>query len=187
MKKTSVKSEPKSAKPKSEGQKRARAKAADSNSASPKRTSALKAKPPKPRPQFGALPYRVSDDVEVLLVTTRETGRWVIPKGWPMLGKTPRAAAAREALEEAGVVGKAGRRRLGAYDYPKVLKSGAVVTCRVTVFPLPVAEQKAQWREQDQRQTRWFSPREAAELVQEPGLSAIIRDFADDWARSRKA
>lgn len=140
-------------------------------------------KPPKPRRQFGALPYRTDDDLEVLLVTTRETGRWVIPKGWPMVGKTPRAAAAREALEEAGVVGKPGRRRLGAYNYPKVLKSGATVVCRVTVFPLAVNEQKADWRERDQRRTQWFSPADAAEAVQEPGLSAIIREFAEDWRR----
>jgi 8-oxo-dGTP pyrophosphatase MutT (NUDIX family) len=147
----------------------------------PKTPAKPRAKPPKPRRQFGALPYRVASDLEVLLVTTRETGRWVIPKGWPMVGKTPRAAAAREALEEAGVVGKPGRRRLGAYTYPKVLKSGATVICRVTVFPLAVIEQKTTWREQDQRQTRWFSTSEAAEVVQEPGLSAIIRDFGEDW------
>jgi len=146
-------------------------------------TPKLAVKPPKPRRQFGALPYRADGDLEVLLVTTRETGRWVIPKGWPMIGKTPRAAAAREALEEAGVVGKPGRRRLGAYNYPKLLKSGATVVCRVTVFPLEVVEQKTEWREQDQRQTRWFTPTEAAEVVQEPGLSAIIRDFGDDWRR----
>ena len=108
----------------------------------PKAPAKPRTKPPKPRRQFGALPYRANGEVEVLLVTTRETGRWVIPKGWPMVGKTPRAAAAREALEEAGVVGKAGRRRLGAYNYPKVLKSGATVVCRVTVFPLLVSEQK---------------------------------------------
>ena len=137
----------------------------------------------KPRRQFAALPYRVDGDLEVLLVTTRETGRWVIPKGWPMVGKTPRAAAAREALEEAGVVGKPGRRRLGAYNYLKLLKSGATVVCRVTVFPLAVIEQKATWREQDQRATRWFSTSEAADAVQEPGLSAIIRDFGEDWRR----
>ena len=140
-----------------------------------------KPKPPKPRRQFAALPYRVDETLQVLLVTTRETGRWVVPKGWPMIGKTPRAAAAREALEEAGVVGKPGRKSLGAYNYPKVLKSGATVVCRVTVFPLAVVEQKAAWREQDQRTTRWFSPSEAAEIVQEPGLSAIIRDFGEDW------
>jgi 8-oxo-dGTP pyrophosphatase MutT (NUDIX family) len=148
-----------------------------------KTPSKPRVKPPKPRRQFAALPYRADGDLEVLLVTTRETGRWVIPKGWPMVGKTPRAAAAREALEEAGVVGKPGRRRLGAYNYPKLLKSGATVVCRVTVFPLEVIEQKATWREQDQRMTRWFSPTEAAEAVQEPGLSAIIRDFGEDWRR----
>jgi 8-oxo-dGTP pyrophosphatase MutT (NUDIX family) len=149
----------------------------------PKPAPKPRVKPPKPRRQFGALPYRVDGGLEVLLVTTRETGRWVIPKGWPMIGKTPRAAAAREALEEAGVVGKPGRRRLGAYNYPKVLKSGATVVCRVTVFPLAVIEQKATWREQDQRQTRWFSTVDAAEAVQEPGLSAIIRDFGEDWGK----
>lgn len=149
----------------------------------PKAVPKPKVKPPKPRRQFGALPYRVNGELEVLLVTTRDSGRWVIPKGWPMLGKTPRAAAAREALEEAGVVGKPGRRNLGAYTYPKLLKSGVTVICRVTVFPLAVTEQKTQWREQDQRQTRWFSPVEAAEVVQEPGLSAIIRDFGEDWRR----
>ena len=149
----------------------------------PKSAAKSKTKEPKPRRQFGALPYRADGDLEILLVTTRETGRWVIPKGWPMLGKTPRAAAAREALEEAGVVGRTGRRHLGAYTYQKLLKSGATVVCRVTVFPLAVVEQKAAWREQDQRRTRWFSPAEAAEVVHEPGLSAIIRDFGDGWRR----
>ncbi len=152
----------------------------------PKPPKMLKAPKPKPRRQFAALPYRIEGDLEVLLVTTRETGRWVIPKGWPMVGKTPRAAAAREALEEAGVIGKPGRRRLGAYTYPKVLKSGETVICRVTVFPLAVNEQKADWRERDQRRTRWFSPLEAAEAVQEPGLSAIIRDFGEDWRRRER-
>jgi 8-oxo-dGTP pyrophosphatase MutT (NUDIX family) len=152
----------------------------------PKPPKTLKAPKPKPRRQFAALPYRIEGDLEVLLVTTRETGRWVIPKGWPMVGKTPRAAAAREALEEAGVIGKPGRRRLGAYTYPKVLKSGETVICRVTVFPLAVNEQKADWRERDQRQTRWFPPNEAAEAVNEPGLSAIIRDFGEDWRRRER-
>ena len=133
--------------------------------------------PGKPRTQYGALPFRLTCEIEFLLVTSRETGRWVIPKGWPMSGKTRREAAAQEALEEAGVVGKVVRGPLGSYDYVKYLKTGEGIACRVTVFALAVAEQREQWPEQDQRTTRWFSREAAAAAVQEPGLAAIIRDF----------
>lgn len=148
-----------------------------------------KAPPPKtrrprviPRTQYGALPYRLAPGLEVLLVTSRDTGRWVIPKGWPVPGKSRRASAAREALEEAGVVGKAGKENLGAYDYVKYLKSGEGVACRVTVFALAVTEQRGQWREQDQRTTAWFPPATAALLVQERGLAEIIRRFGEEFA-----
>ncbi len=75
--------------------------------------------------QYAALPYRVRDGLELLLITSRETGRWVIPKGWPMKGKTAHAAAAREALEEAGLKGKIGKQSLGDYSYGKRLSNGA--------------------------------------------------------------
>ncbi|HEX2018774.1 MAG TPA: NUDIX hydrolase, partial [Aurantimonas sp.] len=74
----------------------------------------------KRRKQFAALPFRTdADGVEVLLVTSRDTGRWVIPKGWPMKNRRPHRAAAIEAFEEAGVVGKASKVPMGTYDYDK--------------------------------------------------------------------
>jgi 8-oxo-dGTP pyrophosphatase MutT (NUDIX family) len=129
------------------------------------------------RVQYAALPYRLSSDsrTEVMLVTSRETGRWVIPKGWPHKRRSPSISAAREAREEAGVVGKIAQRPIGSYWYRKRLKSGALVDCEVRVFPLNVRRQQSRWPEKQQREIRWFSPAEASKLVREPALSDIIR------------
>jgi 8-oxo-dGTP pyrophosphatase MutT (NUDIX family) len=132
---------------------------------------------PKPGLQYAALPYRLKDGVEILLVTSRETQRWVIPKGWPMKGKKPCAAAAREALEEAGVSGKVGKCPIGAYRYVKQLKNGAPLQCTVDVFPLQVTRQRKRWLEQGQRTAHWFTPEQAAEAVQEPELKELIDRF----------
>ncbi|WP_375455820.1 NUDIX hydrolase [uncultured Methylobacterium sp.] len=131
----------------------------------------------EPRSQVGALPFRRDPDgtYAVLLVTSRESRRWVIPKGWPMKGRKPFEAAAREAYEEAGVLGHVGKRPLGFYLYEKRLKNRDSVLCQVKVFPLEVRKQRKTWPEQHQREQRWFTPSEAAEAVTEPGLSAIIR------------
>ena len=150
----------------------------------PKAKTKSKRKPKpklKPRRQYGALPYRAGEHLEILLITTRETGRWVIPKGWPMIGRSPRGSAAREALEEAGVVGKTGRGKLGSFDYIKVMSTGERIPCRVSVYPLAVAEQKASWAEQHQRQFQWLPWEDAVAAVQEPGLKAIIRAFGHGW------
>jgi 8-oxo-dGTP pyrophosphatase MutT (NUDIX family) len=123
------------------------------------------------------LPYRLAPRLEILLVTSRETGRWVIPKGWPIRLKSRRKVAALEALEEAGVEGRVAKEPLGEFDYPKVLRSGESQPCRVTVFALEVATQNDVWREQAQRTVQWFGWEEAAEAVLEPGLKQIILDF----------
>ncbi|MEA1830913.1 NUDIX hydrolase [Methylobacterium durans] len=127
--------------------------------------------------QVGALPFRKNPDggFAVLLVTSRESRRWVIPKGWPMKGRKPYEAAAREAYEEAGVIGHIGKRPLGFFLYEKRLKSRDSVLCQVKVFPLEVRKQLKRWPEQSEREQRWFAPSEAADLVAEPGLAAIIR------------
>jgi 8-oxo-dGTP pyrophosphatase MutT (NUDIX family) len=129
--------------------------------------------------QYAALPYRrAGGETEVMLVTSRRTGRWIIPKGWPMKGKSPCATAACEALEEAGVLGRIGKAPIGSYSYEKELKGGEVVGCRVFVYLLEVERQRRNWPERDKRQTRWLSPIEAASSVRETVLAQIIRQFA---------
>lgn len=129
------------------------------------------------RLQYGALPYKIAgaDGVQVMLVTSRETKRWVIPKGWPMKDRKPHVAAKLEAFEEAGVKGRIGKRPIGAYFYHKRLKSDATVSCKVEVFPLKVRKEHEEWPERAEREGRWFSPDEAADVVQEEELRAIIR------------
>jgi 8-oxo-dGTP pyrophosphatase MutT (NUDIX family) len=129
------------------------------------------------RRQYAALPYRIADDVEVLLISSRESRRWVLPKGWPRKGRKPHAAAAQEALEEAGVMGKISKDPVGVYHYVKRMKNGSQQTCHVTVFPMRVSRQLKVWPEMHQRTARWFPLHEAAGLVGEPELQDVIRNF----------
>jgi len=132
------------------------------------------------RLQYGALPYRVSSGsrAEFMLVTSRQTRRWVIPKGWPKKGKSPHRLAAREAFEEAGVTGAISRRSAGSFSYEKRLKNGGLIECEVRVFPLEVKRQSKQWPEMQERRIKWLSASKAAEKVKEPMLGKIIRRLA---------
>ena len=130
-----------------------------------------------PGVQFAALPYRQDEDLRILLVTSRDTGRWVIPKGWPMKGRKPHAAAAQEAFEEAGVEGRVAKQSIGFYRYQKRLADGATRPCVVHVFPLEVARQHKHWREQGQRTVAWFTLEEAAHAVHEAELQDLIHVF----------
>jgi 8-oxo-dGTP pyrophosphatase MutT (NUDIX family) len=143
----------------------------------------------KQRRQYGALPYRFGEPggVEVLLVTSRETKRWVIPKGWPMKGRKPAAVAKREAFEEAGVLGEVGKRALGSYLYAKRVKPDLTVTCKVKVFPLEVRKDLEDWPERGEREERWFSPGEAADAVAEAELGAMIRKLQERVRPGKKA
>ncbi len=129
--------------------------------------------------------------VEVLLVTSRDTRRWVLPKGNRVKGLSRHASAAREAEEEAGVRGAVCRTRLGIYRYRKRLRSGAAPMVNVDVFPLAVTEELDDWLEAMQRTRRWFTPTEAMAVVDEPGLAALLLGFdatlAHGKARRSKA
>lgn len=135
------------------------------------------AKKRRARLQYATLAYRTAPDLEVLLVSSRETGRWVIPKGWPMKGRKPHAAAALEAFEEAGVTGTISKLPIGTYNYDKRLSDGDVITCTVEVFPMRVDVELADWPEREQRTRQWFSPTAAAEAVEEDTLKALIGKF----------
>ncbi|MFV0514517.1 MAG: NUDIX hydrolase [Jhaorihella sp.] len=125
--------------------------------------------------QYSALCYRIVDGApQVLLVTTRGSGRWIVPKGWPMPGRTPAETAAREAWEEAGVIGTVTDRCLGLFGYDKVI-DGRSVACVARVFPVQVLMLADAFPEKGQRRRRWFSPAEAAGRVAEPELAAILR------------
>jgi 8-oxo-dGTP pyrophosphatase MutT (NUDIX family) len=125
--------------------------------------------------QIGALPIRWDADgtLRVMLVTSRETRRWIIPKGWPMKGKKDHDAAAQEAREEAGVEGNVAKEPVGSYLYWK-RRDSHFDLCQVAVYILTVEKQLKKWREQSQRETGWFSIAEAAQLVAEPGLCTLI-------------
>jgi 8-oxo-dGTP pyrophosphatase MutT (NUDIX family) len=127
------------------------------------------------RRQVAALPLRLAKDgaLEVLLVTSRDTGRWIIPKGWTSKRIKDCKAAAREAREEAGVKGKILRDAIGTYRYIKrELDSGALVEVRV--FLLKVSKRCKRWPEKRERRRAWFDIEAAANTVSDPELSTLI-------------
>jgi 8-oxo-dGTP pyrophosphatase MutT (NUDIX family) len=134
--------------------------------------------------QFAALPWRLSEGrCQVMLLTTRESHRRTIPKGWPMKDRKPAEVASQEAYEEAGLVGHiVSRKPLGAFHYEKKL-AGESRLCHVRVFSFRVERQLDDWPEKQQRKTRWFDEAQAATLVEEEGLHGIITRFAGSQVR----
>lgn len=130
------------------------------------------------RTQFGALCFRIMQGKpEVLLVTSRRTRRWIVPKGWPMNGKTPAQAAEIEAWEEAGVRGRMYDRCLGLYSYRKSVDDGEDVPCVTMIYAMKVRELSKDYPEAHERKRKWMRPKRAAALVDEPDLAHLIRNF----------
>lgn len=129
---------------------------------------------PSPLPvQVGAL-CRQPGTGHILLITSRGTGRWIIPKGWPIAGQTLAGSALQEAWEEAGVTGEAGAEPVGTFRYDKVRRRGSIVEIEVKVFAVSVQGLASRWPEDHQRRREWFTPKEAAMLVAEPGLARLL-------------
>lgn len=137
------------------------------------------------RTQFAVLPFRVKKKggVEILLISSLDTGRWIIPKGWPMDGMRPAEAAAQEAWEEAGLRGKVHDSVLGLYSYSKWLDEEMSIPCVVLVFPFEVSHLDEVFPEAGKRKTKWMSPKKAAQRVDEAELKQMIEAF--DPARLR--
>ncbi len=128
--------------------------------------------------QVAALPFRIgtSGTAEILVITSRETSRFVIPKGWPKKSVPHYKSAAREAFEEAGLVGKVKQKPIGAYSYWKRL-DGHFERVNVDVYPIEVRDHRDIWPEKGQRKMAWLSVEDAASLIEEPDLSELIRAF----------
>jgi 8-oxo-dGTP pyrophosphatase MutT (NUDIX family) len=140
------------------------------------------------RQQCGALCFRYqegSSEIEVLVITSRESRRWIIPKGWPMKGKKPHEAAAIEAWEEAGVRGRTKKKPVGCYTYLKELADGDVAFCIVEMFQIEVTEIRTDFKERGQRCFDWVSPSEAARRVREIELKSLLVSFKPSATKAR--
>jgi 8-oxo-dGTP pyrophosphatase MutT (NUDIX family) len=137
--------------------------------------------------QVAALCWRTGQrGLEVLLITSRNSKRWILPKGWLQPDLTAAENAAREAFEEAGVTGKIGDQPVGHYHYLKERREGAGMPVSVDVFALAVTKQLDDWPEKGQRSMIWVPPDQAAAKVSEPGLRAALKDFRKQFAAQRQ-
>jgi 8-oxo-dGTP pyrophosphatase MutT (NUDIX family) len=129
----------------------------------------------KPITQYAALPFMLKNGrPRVMLVTSRGRGQWIIPKGWPEKQLRPHASAAKEAYEEAGILGRIDERSIGSYRYEKRGQSGEMTTFEVTAYLLEVEHELRDWPEKGQRRKRWVAPAKAARLVAEEGLGLLL-------------
>ncbi len=130
------------------------------------------------RSQFAALCYRIKQGkLQILVVTSRKSKRWIMPKGWPMHAKTPEAAALQEAWEEAGVRGRVTGGCLGVYSYAKEMGEDSVLPVLALLYPVEVKAKAKKYPESGQRRRKWVSRKKAMKMVREPELRRIIRDF----------
>ena len=130
------------------------------------------------RTQFGALCYRIREGKpQILLITSRNRRRWIIPKGWPSPGLTPAQGALQEAWEEAGVKGKVQDLCLGIYGYTKQMREGPDLPCIVAVFPVRVTKLANDYPEAKERKRQWVSPKRALKQLDEPELREILKGF----------
>ena len=133
---------------------------------------------PEPALQCAVLPWRRGKKgVEIMLITSRGTGRWVLPKGWPEKGETLCQAAEREAGEEAGIKGSAVNEPIGQNYYDKDLGNGFSKRCEVRVFAMQVKDMIKHWPEKDVRNRIWVSPNTASTMVAEPDLAELLANF----------
>jgi predicted NUDIX family NTP pyrophosphohydrolase len=136
--------------------------------------------------QYAALPWRISQQgrLEVLLVTSRRRGRWTVPKGWQVKGRSPVQSAEREAFDEAGVVGQSGSDSIGSYRYSRQLDDVSAEPRNVTVFGLHVRGTLLNWPESGQRKRQWWPIDEACVVVGEPGLAELLKGLRSHAGRS---
>jgi len=128
--------------------------------------------------QVAALCYRpTKKGYEILLITSRGRGYWILPKGWPKKKISSAQTALEEAFEEAGIRGSVREKAIGSYRYTKSTKQGAMLNCVAMVYEVAFTKMAKDYPEKGDRKVRWFSPEAAAEAVVSPELAQILRDF----------
>ncbi len=131
------------------------------------------------RTQFAALCWRMKRGrLQILLVTSRRRKRWIVPKGWPIEGKTPAECAATEAWEEAGALGEASNACVGVYSHARLREDEAMLPCLVMLYPVKIRTLKAKFPERQERRRKWVSVGKACQLVDELALQRLIRSFS---------
>jgi len=137
------------------------------------------------RTQFAALCYRIKrEKVQILLVTSRGTKRWIVPKGWPMDGKTPAECAMIEAWEEAGVRGAASDACIGVYSYARIREGEVSLPCLAMLYPVKVKSLRDKYPEHKDRKRKWVSLKKAAKMVDHRELGKLITGFSPPKKRA---
>lgn len=131
--------------------------------------------------QVAALPWRVRRrQLEFLLVTSRASRHWLIPKGWPMPGKSNREAALQEAFEEAGLHGHGSVGPIGSYHFQKAMHDGTELACIMSVYGMSDVVELDAWPEMEQRERRWMPQAEAIEITFDWNLARFLSDLTAD-------
>lgn len=128
------------------------------------------------RLQIAALCHRMREGkVEVLLVTSKSTRRWILPKGWPILSRRAHRTAAIEAFEEAGVTGKVHKNPFASFSSYKGGEAGLKLRTEILVFLVDVESEAEEFPDSAERDVRWVSIKEAVRMTSEPGLIDVFR------------
>lgn len=128
--------------------------------------------------QFAALcTRRKGGNAEILMITSRDTGRWILPKGWRMPDRSEGESALTEAWEEAGVIGRLTGPAIGTYATKKALPVEGEIPCKIAVYPVQVDKLAVRYPEKGQRKRKWMSPSKAAKAVSEPELAELLRNL----------
>jgi 8-oxo-dGTP pyrophosphatase MutT (NUDIX family) len=132
--------------------------------------------------QVAALPWRqdANAKIRILMVTSRTNAKWMLPKGWPMEGKTDPEAALIETQEEAGVDGIVSDRAIGSYRFIKLFDDGTTLPAQALIYPVEVLKERKDWREKGQRTRKWLRPKSAAKLAFEPDLKRFLLELSEE-------
>ena len=128
--------------------------------------------------QIAAACLRTSSKGREILMITSSNGRWILPKGWPIDGKSDAETAQQEAWEEAGVrKGEPSEEPIGTYDGTKRFDNGIEIPCRTEIYKIDVTDSTKKFPEANDRSRKWMSIGRARKLVDEPGLRKFLKSL----------